>query len=122
MRAQPRTLKEWEAHEHARVSDMATSHAAARSMRIAATTYAARILADLRERGPGNFSMIAARMQLAPAQVWRRLSDLKNAKLIEPTGTPLAGATGRKQTVWRACANSTPPSAFSQTDSIDVPR
>lgn len=92
---------DWSAGDHARSQDGATSHAAARTMRAAAKLLCDRIYADIVQNGPGTFSAIATRMKLEPAQVWRRLSDLKNSELIEPSGKTERGDTGRRQTVWQ---------------------
>jgi predicted ArsR family transcriptional regulator len=93
---------DWLADEHARSGDPETSKDAARSMETVAPTICDRIIASMRERGPGTFTTIAARMGLPPAQVWKRLSDLKKAGLIESTGMTLMGPSGRRQTVWVA--------------------
>lgn len=92
----------WQAHEHARTSDRSTSHAAAASVRHGARAIMDQILGELRRFGPGTFSELALRCERDEAQVWKRLADLKNASLIEPTGDTRPGRSGRAQTVWRA--------------------
>ncbi len=93
---------DWVAHVHARVDDPGTSHTGAQSVKRRAQYIAARVLRSLKVHGPANFSALADRLHLEPSQVWRRLSDLKNQGLIEPTNETAPGLSGRPQTIWRA--------------------
>ena len=94
--------QEWMSREHARSNDPATSHLAAASVKVSAKTLAAAILRELQRSGPGTFSEVARRLALGEQQVWKRISDLKRAELIEPTGELRQGSSGRYQTVWKA--------------------
>jgi hypothetical protein len=89
---------------HARRTDPATSHDAARSIHGSAEALTARLYAVLARRGPMTRSELtaAAGQKLSDYQVSKRVSDLKNAKLIVDTGQTRPGPTGRMQTVWRA--------------------
>ena len=91
---------DWIEREHARSRDPETSKDAAESMIETAPGLCGCILRSMKERGPGTFTTIASRMGLPPAQVWKRLSDLKRAGLIENTGKTLIGPSWRRQTVW----------------------
>ena len=92
---------DWEPHEHARKSDKGTSHAAAHSVHDAKVLMA-RIHADLVANGPSTFSEIAQRIGLDPWRVTKRVSDLKNAKLVMDSSKVRKGPSGRYQTVWKA--------------------
>lgn len=87
---------------HARRNDPRTSHAAASSINEAsATSIMSRIVLDLKTNGPAHFSLIARRTGIESASVWRRVSDLLTADVIEPTGATAKGDTGRAQRVYR---------------------
>lgn len=93
--------EDWVSKEHARRDDLITSHLAATSMQGSAKAIAQRVLAVLIETGPGTFYEVAVRANLDPAQVWKRMSDLKNWGCIEASGQTRKGPSGRQQTVWR---------------------
>lgn len=67
----------------ARRTDPATSKQAARSMRSAAQTQHAAILAVLRQHGDLTFVEIAGYLGCEPVQVARRLAELRELKLVE---------------------------------------
>ena len=48
---------------------------------------------------PGTFSEIAVRINLPEATVWKRLSELKEKRLVRAIGTR-TGPYGRQQTVY----------------------
>lgn len=98
---QTQTDFDFDAHKHARHSDLDTSHAAAASMKVAAQILCVQILAHLVSDGPQTFDEVSFHLKIPAARVWKRLSDLKNHGYIEPSGITRPGISGRAQTVWR---------------------
>ena len=92
----------WHPTEHARREDKPTSRAAAESVRQSAQPIMDEIHRDLRQRGPGTFSDLAARLNRPDGQVWKRLSDLERAGRVTASGQTRKGPSGRQQTVWEA--------------------
>lgn len=86
--------------DNARVTDPATSHAAARQLDFAFELCSIILMCLKRRRG--TYEEIARRSHLRPDQVWRRLSDLERAGLARPTTETRAGSSGRQQRVWEA--------------------
>jgi predicted ArsR family transcriptional regulator len=93
-------LPKWEPRTHARSDNLATSRAAAESMPESAASLCRRIFACLREHGAATQSEIAARLGLLDHCCNKRISDLKNAGLVHPSGVTRTGPSGRQQTVW----------------------
>jgi predicted ArsR family transcriptional regulator len=88
--------------EHHRADNLDTSVAAAHAMNpVNAAAIMGMILGALRARGPATQAELAATLGLRDAQVWKRISDLKNKSHIEPSGITRPGPSGREQTVWR---------------------
>lgn len=93
----------YEPHEHHRSTDPSTSVAAAHSMSGIAASICARILDCLRFIGPSTQTEIAAHLSDIDRQaVNKRISDLKNQGLAEPSGLTRPGPSGRQQIVWKA--------------------
>lgn len=86
--------------KHARKSDPVTSHAAAKSAVKIAGSHRERIL-DALNVMDGSQSDIAAATGLLPHQVNKRLADLQDDGLIEPTGYTKKGHAGREERIWR---------------------
>jgi hypothetical protein len=84
---------------HARTRDPSTSKRAAVKAAERAPTHAAIILEALKKIGVGTFTRIAQATNLTEAQVWRRLHDLQEKGLAEPTGYEIDG-----KRVWRAAS------------------
>ena len=95
---------DWTSDQHARRVDPHTSRRAAGSVQSSARAIADQIRREIETRGPGTFSELATRTGIGEQQVWKRLSDLKNWGLIEPSGEERPGPSGRSQTVWRVAA------------------
>lgn len=83
----------------ARTGDPETSHLAAASVDPAGLQLA--LMRALAAAGEGNRDELAARAGITQAQAWRRLSELHDAGLIQPTGLTRPGVSGRQQTVYR---------------------
>jgi len=87
--------------EHARTSDPETSHAAARAL----GGKAGSMLRDLLEAyGTADLTAEEAaeeRGYTAADGAWKRVSDLTNAGLVEPTGETRPASSGRQQRVLR---------------------
>jgi predicted transcriptional regulator len=93
---------DWNAKAHARRRDPETSQQAARSMEGAAQAICAKLLAAIRAQGPSTQHELAAAVGLDGYRVGKRLSDLRNAQLIEPKGEETRpGPSNRAQTVWQ---------------------
>lgn len=92
---------EFDPEKHSRTDDLHTSKAAAHSI-VNASAIMGIILSNLKVHGPRTQAELAQLCGLHDSQVWKRLSDLKNLKRIEPTGLTRPGPSGRAQTVWRA--------------------
>lgn len=86
----------------ARKTDPATSHDAARRAAEFAGSQRARILALLRSRGPMTPEQIGAELGLEPYAIRKRLPELQEMGLAEPTGEIRPTSSGRWQRVWRA--------------------
>jgi len=86
----------------ARKTDPATSHDAARRAAEFAGSQRARILALLRQQGPLSPEVIGQQLGLEPYAVRKRLPELQEAGLAEPTGQIQQTMSGRWQRVWRA--------------------
>jgi len=96
--------------KRARRADRDTSKAAAASMEPVGHAHQRIILDTLRRIGPATFYEIAAASvrtatPLTPQQVWRRLSELEERKLITPlvvddVTVTRKGDSGRACTVW----------------------
>lgn len=86
----------------ARFADPITSHRAAASVKMRATSQRARLLrpfgqhADLTADEAWSYTAIPE-----TACYWKRISELAAAELIEPTGTTRRGRAGEPQTVYR---------------------
>jgi len=87
---------------HTRQDGMETSRAAAALASIHAESIKGKILACIRSHAPKplGFEEIARRTGLKEGQVWKRISDLKNDKLIEPSGLVARNTSGAKATLW----------------------
>lgn len=86
----------------ARRTDPGTSHAAADSARALAARHHNAIVAALREHGPMGKDRIAAVTGLSGVAVARRMSELRYAGVVAPTGRRVTSAAGRAETEWRA--------------------
>ncbi len=88
---------------HTRQDGMETSRAAAALASIDTESIKGKILACLRLHAPKplGFEEIARRTGLKEGQVWKRISDLKNDKLIEPSGLVARNTSGAKATLWK---------------------
>lgn len=96
-------MSEYDPHEHHRVDDPDTSKAAAHSISpVSADAIMGILLSALKIHGSRTQAELAAWLGLRDAQVWKRLSDLKNRGLIVPSGLTRPGPSGRQQIVWRA--------------------
>ena len=100
MNAEPEQ-EDWLAQEHARRTDPRTSKAAARNMQRHSKALLALLFGELKRHGPMTQTELALRTRLRPDQVWRRLSDLKNKKMIVDSGETRPGDSGRPQIVWK---------------------
>jgi predicted ArsR family transcriptional regulator len=100
--ADDRTLDIFAPRKHARAEGPATSMAAAESMRFKAGSLCTRIYECLRDHGPATQTTLAKRLDMDRQAVNKRLSDLRDAKMIEPSGETQPGPSGRPQTIWRA--------------------
>ena len=85
----------------ARLEDPSTSKKAALRVDEFAGNICSKIYQELK-KGDGTFEQLAARLELRPDQVWRRLPDLQKAGYAEPTEQEITGQAGRNQRVWRA--------------------
>ena len=66
------------------------------------TTYAKIIKALKRMKdNKGNFEQIARKARLKPEQVWKRLPEMVDARIMENTGETRPTSTGRKAMVRR---------------------
>lgn len=92
---------DWSVRAHARRDNLQTSKAAAASMQVAAQSLAGRVLASLRAQGPATASELSRRLELTQYQTGKRISDLRNANMIEASEETRPGPSGRAQTVWR---------------------
>ncbi|WP_424493931.1 hypothetical protein [Salinimicrobium sp. GXAS 041] len=61
----------------------------------------AKIISGLKSIKKGSFRDIARASKLRDAQVWRRLSELKDLGKITESGTKVCGTSGRTVTVWK---------------------
>lgn len=59
------------------------------------------ILQGLRKIGRGSFRDIAEAAGLRESQVWKRLSELKDAGLIKEADTKICEVSGRRVTIWQ---------------------
>ncbi|MCX8018394.1 MAG: ArsR family transcriptional regulator [Rhodocyclaceae bacterium] len=89
-------------HTRSRATDPWTSHAAAASAAEFAGSQRVRILSLLRASGPMTAEEIGLALGLEPYAVRKRLPELEDAGLAEPTGDVKPTASGRWQRVWRA--------------------
>ena len=92
------------AHSHARTTDPATSHAAARQAVSLASAHQAKIMAYLRRIHPNGdiYEGIATATGLEPHAAARRLPELQQAGLAEPLDKTIATKARRMARVWRA--------------------
>lgn len=86
----------------ARRSDPETSHAAAERVNFAAAHY--RAISGALAGCEATIYQIASLTGLSHVQVARRLPEMQEAGIAEPTGTTAAGPTGRQCRLWRAKA------------------
>ncbi len=94
-------MSDWDAYEHARTTDPSTSHAAAASIEDSAQSIQNRIFQLLyARREPMAVEEVAAITGLQKDQVWRRMSDLKNARRVEDSGLRHTNENGRKAIKW----------------------
>lgn len=97
-------FKPWQKPEPrslARLDDPETSHVAARALSGKAGTMR-RALLDAFSTADLTAEEVQDAAGYVPADgSWKRVSDLGNAKLIEPTGEVRVASTGRPQRVWR---------------------
>ena len=88
--------------KHARKTDIETSKAAAGSAEKPSTVQKQKIIAALKISGPRTSEELAEITGLSHAQTWRRVSDLKNDKLVVDTDERRKNESGRLAAVWRA--------------------
>jgi len=95
------TMDEW-ARTHARSDDPDTSKAAAARAAMRAGSIKAKIFDCLKENDPTplSFEQIAKITGLREGQVWKRLSDLKNEGLIQPSGQTHKNESGADSIRW----------------------
>lgn len=93
---------DFEARRHARAGDPGTSHRAAAMAGELARGHCERILAVLRGSAGMTADVIAERVGLSAHQVNKRLPDLKQAGLAEPTGEIGKSRSNRPARLWRA--------------------
>jgi len=86
----------------ARKRDPATSHAAAAAAGRLSQDHQAMILRVLKDYGPMGKDRIAALAGLTGVQVCRRLPELREAGLIEPTGKTVPSSAGRAEREFRS--------------------
>jgi hypothetical protein len=91
---------------HARATDPATSHEAARSVKVRESQR--QVLALLR-LGPATDQELATRayergLRISPSGLRSRRHELVDAGLVEDTGRRAVLASGRKSAIWRAVA------------------
>jgi predicted ArsR family transcriptional regulator len=91
------------AHTHSRRSDPATSYAAASLFELAASEHQRLILAHLRRIYPHGATLdeIADATPLDKWAVGRRMKELEQKKLAQPSGEVRALKSGRMGRVWR---------------------
>jgi DNA-binding IclR family transcriptional regulator len=85
----------------ARRTDPQTSHEAAASMRRAATAQAATVLGALKRLRKAGAEQISELCNLPAYTVRKRLPELFEAGLAEPTGNTRKTLSGRSERVWR---------------------
>ena len=89
------------AKEHARASDPWTSHEAAESAEELIARHCGIIFDVLKRVGPLTSQQISDNCELDHPQVWRRVSDLKNQKLVVESDLPKRfNRSGRRAIVW----------------------
>lgn len=86
----------------ARYSDPSTSHDAAASMRRAASAQCATVLSALRELGKAGAEQIATAAGMTAYAARKRLPELQDAGLVQPTGELRRTSTGRSERIWAA--------------------
>jgi len=91
---------DWDAKKHARRGGPKTSRDAALSMVTPASAIMIRVLHCLLTEGPATQEELSERLGLDRYSINKRLSDLKNQQLIEPSGETRPGESGRQQIVW----------------------
>lgn len=88
----------------ARTTDPGTSHAAARSMRDAASAQRAKLLGAVRGSGLFGLTCAEADSQLGwrETSAGRRMSELRELGLVHDSGMLRKTPSGRQAIVWRA--------------------
>jgi hypothetical protein len=87
----------------ARVTDPDTSHAAAADASGNAATHRARALRELRAVYPDGLTdfELAARLNLQQTSIGKRRGELRDAGLVEDSGTRRPAPSGSASIVWR---------------------
>jgi len=92
------------AKKHARRTDKATSHRAAKRASYRAGTHMDKIVEAMKAHPhPMNYEDIAVRANLRERQVWKRMSDLVRGGWVEPTIGGKDTASGCESTLWALC-------------------
>lgn len=94
-------VNDFDPHTHTRATDPETSHAAATSVADFAGSHCDKILKCLKLCGELTKDEIATRTGLTSVQVDRRLPDLEERGLAEPTGGTRPSHAGRAERIWR---------------------
>jgi predicted ArsR family transcriptional regulator len=89
------------AREHARSTDIDTSHVSAERAESMAARHKAAIYAVLKTDGPQTSDEIAQKVGLLPHQVIKRVSDLRNEHAVIDSGERRQTRTGRPAAVWK---------------------
>ena len=95
------------AFPRARRRDPATSHLAAKSLN-SAYAHMSRIHEALLAHGPAGKDTIAALTGLSPAQVARRLPEMRLLGLVGLTGQTVQSASARAEREWQAIDKEAP--------------
>lgn len=102
-------LFSYSARRHHHTQDPATSREAAANAGKFAHGHAAAVRVVLARRGPATASMLADWLDMDIYQVRRRITDLKHAGYIEPTGKTGLTDAGRRELEYRSTYRSTRP-------------
>lgn len=88
--------------QRARRSDPETSKVAARAASDLAGVHMHKILGSLISQGDGTIYELAGRTGIDHVAIARRMSELEERQVAEPTGQTRLGPKGRPCRVWRA--------------------
>lgn len=88
------------AKTHARTDNIDTSHASAAAAEKMAERHCNMIYRALLEGGPQTSDDLAVAIGLLPHQVIKRVSDLRNDKIVIDSGERRKTRTGRPAAVW----------------------